>query len=389
MSRTTALSLEEINQKREALALLSKEQLEKMSRDGLREACAGILKVSPKDLKATLIEKILEFTEPLRLEKIAAYQLLKEEISTYSLNDSEIEQIVKNTSPEIAARLIQDIMLNSYTVKSRVKTVLPKIIKFVAGLQDEKYTEEFSKLIRSFNSEDSKTIRREYTQQVAEFNKNQMIVDFDTVINWAEKQLVDRRDWKSVSAALSITSGRRMVEIHSTGSFEVTTKPNDLPEFPHARGYLDFSGQAKERQNMTTKESKESYIIPILVDPILWITAYNWLCGEGKCGITPTEVNKNISANITRKDSIGLKKLFNPNKITKTVKRRVNGVSTEVEVEVGDYKTCRDFYAAVFRKDFRTIEVNYSEAVMLCRLLGHGESDLSTQHSYAKLSIQF
>lgn len=389
MSRKQSLNEVEILARQQELAKLSKEQLNKMSRDRLRELCSGVLEHSNKDLKATLVDKIYNWTEPVRLEKIAAYQLLKEELSTYSIDDKEIETIVSNTSPEVAARLLQDIMQNKYTQITRVKTILPKIIKYVTGLKDSVYADEFAKVIRTLNNEDSKQIKKDYSEKVAGFNKNQLCVNFESVITWARQELLSKRDWRKVSASLSITSGRRMVEIHSTGKFKITEDSSDLPIFEHTKGYLDFSGQAKERQNMTTKESKESYIIPILVEHSIWMEAYNWLVKEGKCNLTEVEVNKNISANIARNDAIGLKKLFNPDKITKTVKRQKNGESIEVEVEIGDYKMCRDFYAGVFRRDFKTIDVNYSEAVMLGRLLGHGENDLSTQHSYAKLSVKF
>lgn len=378
MARKVSLTESEILSRRYELALLDKEQLNKLSRDRLRELCSGCLDYKSNAKKNELVEKIWVWTEPVRLEKLAAITLIKQELSesNAALSPEEIKSIVKNLSPKEAAKVVRSRLLRElYTQSTITKTYTPRIIKYVNSLEDvpEDYKNIFEISLKRENKEDNKAVNDEYKlSTVPKYSSDRRLVNFSWVIDWANEQLISRRNWKLVTLALTLTSGRRPVEIHCTGSFEVTETPNGrIPDYPIIKGWVKFTGQAKEKENMTTKEAKGTYTIPLLVESGLWIESYNWLVEQGKTGITKDKLNKNYSKEISKTVS----QYLAPHNILK-------------------WYDCRDFYAGCFRTMHSTLigqgskpHLKMGEEVVLSELLGHGAKDISTQHSYGKMAV--
>ena len=163
MARKTALTESEIIARRHELSLLDKEQLNKLSRDRLRELCSGCLDYKSNDKKEVLLNKITEWTEPIRVEKLAAFTLIKNELkeSNASINPEQIKHIVTNVSPKAAAQVVRSRLLNQmYSDSTITKTYTPRIIKFVNSLSDisEEYKKAFEISLKYENKEDNKTV---------------------------------------------------------------------------------------------------------------------------------------------------------------------------------------------------------------------------------------
>jgi hypothetical protein len=376
MARKISLTPVQIEAKRNELSKLNKEQLNKMSRDRLREACSGCLDTKNTDKKEVLVNKILEWTEPLRLEQLAAFKIVAEQLGESSLNMDEVGRVIQIASPEVAANLIQEMMLlRKYTVTTRVKTYQPRLVKHVKANQTPEYAAEFAKVLYSLNREENIQIKREYEKELDVKAIDKEIIYYKEVIDWATKTLVEKNNWKHVSIALSITSGRRMIEIHNCGEFTIGEKPAFLPNFEHVKGWLSFEGQAKEKG----KTPVGRYDIPCLVDVDLWLSAYQYLVDNQKTGkdengvpiISREKVNKNYSV-----------------ELSKTIKMTVYTKGIIM------YKHARDFYAAVMRGDLSLAiskqdmkAIRLTEDILLQKVLGHGL--VKEQHSYTKIGIVF
>jgi hypothetical protein len=89
--------------------------------------------------------------------------------------------------------------------------------------------------------------------------------------------------WKEVSYALAIATGRRMAEIHSTATFEVTGDHT-----------LYFTGQAKTK-GVTASKTTEGFEIPTLVSAELCAKGLQWLDDNEKRVSTPKDVHKRYS----------------------------------------------------------------------------------------------
>ncbi len=380
MPRKHTLTVEEIIKRREELASLDLEQLRKLSRDGLRERCAGCLDITSKDKKEDLVQKIWAWTEPIRLEKLAAVEAIKKELnkSHASISEDDIKEIVQKVNPKAAAQVLKDRMdLQLYSPTTIVKTFTPRIIKLVNSMEnlDDDYKKAFAIALRYENKEDTKKINTTYKQEtVISYANERRIINFDWAIDWALEQLIQRRNWKLVTLALTLTSGRRPVEIHCTGQFEITDQPNPyIPNYPIIKGWLSFSGQAKEKEDMKYKEAVGTYVIPTLVDSELWMEGYKWLVEKEKIGISKDKLNKTYAGEVSPVVKVELSK---------------NGLNK--------WYDCRDFYGAAFRSCHAQMEAQnsiehkrISSDAVISRLMGHSPKDIATQQSYAKLAIEF
>lgn len=85
--------------------------------------------------------------------------------------------------------------------------------------------------------------------------------------------------WRLVSVALALATGRRQAELHCTAEFE-------------QRGEYElwFTGQAKTKE--TGKHKADGYTIPTLIPAHLCVKALEWLKAKGKRVDTPKQVNK-------------------------------------------------------------------------------------------------
>jgi hypothetical protein len=128
-------------------------------------------------------------------------------------------------------------------------------------------------------------------------------IEVTRLLQWADDVLTrlrpdetNRKLWRPVSVALALATGRRQVEIHSTGSFEFV---DDY--------HVKFSGQAKTRgKAFEAYEENPSYIIPTLLKAELVVKGHEWLKThsgmfydlEEKGERATVMVNKNVNQNV-------------------------------------------------------------------------------------------
>lgn len=380
MSRKVQLTASEIINRRNELASLDKEQLNKISRDVLRQYCSGCLDYNSKDKKADLVDKIYNWCESVRLERVAALQAVKDNLTDEigKVDTNFIQELVTTLNPVEAAKQLRIRMLaRQYEKSTIVKTVQPEAIKFVNSLIDitDDYKQAFEIALRKENKADNKDVNDDYRNEtVPGYSEDRTIINFNEVLEWATTQLIEKKNWKLVTLALTLTSGRRPVEIHCTGEFVETVEPNHkLPNYSITQSWLSFTGQAKEKADMTTKEAKGTYTIPLLVDAKLWLEGYQYLVRNGKTGIEKKKLNGSYSG-----------------EVGDSVKIRL------VKFGITKWYGCRDFYAASYRyaqsqlesqNDIKALKIG--QEIVLSEILGHGEKDITSQQSYGKYSIIF
>ena len=121
-------------------------------------------------------------------------------------------------------------------------------------------------------------------------------LDITKMLEWANDVLTkldpidgNRKLWRPVSVALAIATGRRQVEIHSTGEFR---RVDDY--------HVEFTGQAKARgKAFLAYEENPSYVIPTLLKAELVVKGHEWLKAmSGKYYPTEKQVNDNVNRDV-------------------------------------------------------------------------------------------
>ncbi len=153
-------------------------------------------------------------------------------------------------------------------------------------------------------------------------------------------------DWKKVSIALAIATGRRMAEIHLTSSqFEYVDKTT-----------CNFTGQLKVKGDAFEYfEKNPAYPIPVLVNAQLVCDAHEWLKRNSK-----TVEDTRVAANRYTKDL---------SEVMKLLKNRFG-----IEHDFFTYKGLRTIYAQVCSQVFNNNDPD--NTLYLARILGHGRGEL-------------
>ena len=153
-------------------------------------------------------------------------------------------------------------------------------------------------------------------------------------------------DWKKVSIALAIATGRRMAEIHLTSSSFEYINPTSC----NFTGQLKVKGDAEEYF-----EKNPSYPIPTLIDAKLVCSAHEWLKKNSK-----TVEDTRVAANRYTKDL---------SDAMKVLKNRFH-----IEHDFFTYKGLRTIYAQVCSQVFNGNDPD--NTLYLARILGHGRGEL-------------
>jgi hypothetical protein len=404
---------EEIEAMKDKLSSETPDTLNKLGRDELRRYAAYFGDVKSNDKKQLLIDKILAATTEVRLQKQKAVLELQTKVyevinATDTISSEWLESVTKLMDAKAAAtivnqklRAIDPLTRNMvYSSSTIVKTQLPDIKKLISSLKDEEYSKNFSQQLSTLTRDLLKDVNSTYKNEtLASYASDKTIVDFNEVIKWCETQLVTLKSWKLVTLALTLTSGRRPIEIHSLGKFQaIEHQPVNIVstetrgnkkvvveryfDYEIIKGWLSFEGQAKEKKDMKYKESVGVYNIPLLVNTSLWLAGYNYLVSEGKTGFnddgTPIVDAKKLNGTYAKyiSDVIKLANLTS-------------------KLGISKWYDCRDFYAASFKDyhsklqqsndEYRTMDVSK----LVARLLGHNPDDVTTQLSYNKIVVKF
>lgn len=154
------------------------------------------------------------------------------------------------------------------------------------------------------------------------------------------------KDWKRVSIALAIATGRRLAEVH-----QLSTKLEYVDQH-----HVEFTGQLKVKGDAAKYfEQNPSYTIPVLVDADLVVKGHQWLKDSDKVVDSPEAVNRRYSGDIS--DAM------------KTLKARLG-----VEHKFFTYKGLRTIYAQACNQIFNNGDSD--NILFLAEILGHGRGEL-------------
>lgn len=186
------------------------------------------------------------------------YQRLRE-IASKGNNLQEMKEAINGVVAAIAKSEQREFEFS--TVKARrldikkimqlmVATEIPLLKETMQVLLDYFYTQ-----LLSFQREDSIQLSKSYKNQVKARNTEKTPVKIGSLVADCRQTLEQLSmgkspHWTKVSIAAALGLGRRMVEIHSLGHFEVTAKYT-----------MHFSGQAKTRD---AEGAKTEFTIPTL-----------------------------------------------------------------------------------------------------------------------------
>ena len=165
------------------------------------------------------------------------------------------------------------------TVKSRRNQIKDALYQFVAReipllkeTMDVLVNYFYSQLL-SFQKEDSIELSKNYRKAVKGKNRDKTPISIERLVNDCRQTLQDLVEgkephWTSVSIAFALGTGRRMVEVHALGEFEVTGEYQ-----------LHFSGQAKTRG---ADGASDEYDIPTLFPTKQLLAALEYLEQKGR-----------------------------------------------------------------------------------------------------------
>ncbi|WP_414579293.1 protelomerase family protein [Anabaena sp. CCY 9402-a] len=154
------------------------------------------------------------------------------------------------------------------------------------------------------------------------------------------------RDWKRVSIAMVIATGRRLAEVHQSSTiFELVDSH-----------HVAFKGQLKVKGDAAKYfEDNPSYEIPVLVGADLVVVGHQWLKDNGKVVDSPEGVNRRYSGDIS--DAV------------KVLKGRLG-----IEHKFFTYKGLRTIYAQSCNAIFNNSDPD--NTLFLAKILGHGRGEL-------------
>ena len=222
------------------------------------------------------------------------YQRLRD-IAIKSQNLDEMKLKINSLVAAVAASEQKEYKFS--TVKSR-RTDLKEYIDNKTSLENPLLkdtvsiaSDYFYTNLLAFQKEDSLELNRQYKKRIKAKNRGEKIRV--KIANLVENclQTLDQLDdeekpkWTKVSIALSLGTGRRMVEIHSLASFEYLD-----------RYKLHFSGQAKTRDS---EDAKDSYDIATIFPAKLMVMGLEYL---GECDRRlPADVQKGDRKAVNKK----------------------------------------------------------------------------------------
>ena len=222
------------------------------------------------------LKKNEEYQIPINEIATKTYNRLREIAQTHS-NLTDMKEAINPIVASVARAEMREYEFS--TVKSRRNQIKDALYQLVASeiplLKEtmEVLVNYFYSQLLSFQKEDSIQLSKTYRKSVKGKNRDKAPISIEQLVNDCRNTLDELRagkepHWTSVSIAFALGTGRRMVEVHALGEFEVTGEYQ-----------LHFSGQAKTRG---ADGAKEEYEIPTLFPASQLIAALEYLEQEGR-----------------------------------------------------------------------------------------------------------
>lgn len=387
--------------KREQIAKYTKEELEDLTLKGLQKLASGVIPNAARTRKAQLIEEILAATKAERTVAALIPDTPLEAVEVNSAIARDYEEVISEDFSEFATSLYREFRalvqarwkadgtwdeaihgdisslayrviwwLNSkegkeadgglaFTTKLRYRTHIVNI--FSEMVESEKgavYFKQLSSCLEMFKRQIKIQIADITAQkkglqerQLAKRKKQKAQISFAPLHAYATAVLekidtLKSSDWKRVSVALAIVTGRRMAELHHVDTrFEYVDQ-----------SHVKFTGQMKIKGSAADYfEKLPSYEIPVLADAELVTKGHEWLKGNGKVVDSAKAVNRRYSGDLS--DYLKLLKS-----------------KWGIDHELFKYKALRAIYAQVCNHIFNG--GNPDNILYLAQILGHGRDSL-------------
>lgn len=387
--------------KREQIAKYRREELEDLTLKGLQKLASGVIPNATRMRKQQLIDELLGATKaertvaalipdiPLEAVEVNAarrkefhdevnedlaiwvgnlYQEFRALVQSRWKSDGTWDEAIHGDIAGLAYRAIS--YLNeragkqedgglSFTTKLRYRTHICNLFtEFAEAERGTVYFTQLESCLEMFKRQikiqiADLTLQKKGLQErrVAQRKKEKEVISFKPLHEFATGVLsnidnLTSRDWKRVSVALAIATGRRLAEIHQTSTkFEYVDK-----------WHVEFTGQLKVKGDAAEYfEQNPSYTIPVLVDAQWVVKAHQWLKDNDKVVSNSKAVNKRYSGDISD--------------FVKILKQRLN-----IEHNFFTYKGLRSIYALVCNQVFNEGDVDNN--LYLASILGHGRGEL-------------
>ncbi|MGF1674874.1 MAG: protelomerase family protein [Rivularia sp. (in: cyanobacteria)] len=395
------LNAEEQVKRREKLAKYSEQDLKDMTAVGLKRLANGIIPGYAKMKKTQLINELQIICKP---EKVIAELIPNTPLESIELNRQVTKEFQKNVSENLGEwteqfykqfrSLVQsgfnkdgiwndsihsDIAAYAYrvirfldereghqndgklafTTKLRYRTFICNLlISFVESEKDTVYSNQLKScleiLLRQIKIQINDLTQQKkglQERQLAKRKKAKETISFKPLHDFAVKVLssldsLNPSQWKRVSIALAIATGRRLAEIHQEKTnFEYVDKQ-----------HVNFTGQLKVKGDAEEYFIKNpSYQIPVLVNAELVVKGHQWLKDNKKVVDDSRAVNRRYSGDISQAMK-GLK------------------ISLNINHDFFTYKGLRTIYAQTCNQIFNNN--NTDNALYLAEILGHGRGEL-------------
>ncbi|MGF1677496.1 MAG: protelomerase family protein [Rivularia sp. (in: cyanobacteria)] len=395
------LNAEEQVKRREKLAKYSEQDLKDMTAVGLKRLASGIIPGYAKMKKPQLIQELQIVCKP---ERIVAELIPDTPLDAINLNRKiakEFEVNVNQTLTEwtenfykqfrnlVQSGFCEDGTWNSsihsdiaayayrvirfleqreghqnngglaFTTKLRYRTFICNLLaEFVENERNTVYFQQLEsclkmlfKQIQIQISDLTQQKKGLQERQLAKRKKTKETVSFKPLHDFAVKVLsnldsLNPSQWKRVSIALAISTGRRLAEIHQENTkFEYVDKK-----------HVNFTGQLKVKGDAEEYFIKNpSYEIPVLVDAELVVKGHQWLKDNKKVVHDSKAVNRRYSGDISQAMK-GLK------------------ANLDINHDFFTYKGLRTIYAQTCNQVFNNNDTD--NALYLAEILGHGRGEL-------------
>lgn len=395
------LNAEEQVKRREKIAKYSEQDLKDMTVAGLKRLASGIIPSYAKMRKVQLIKELLTVSKP---EKIIAKLIPDTPLEAIETNTVTTKEFAKNVNEDLAEwtqklyqefralvqsrwrkdgtwddaihgdiaglayRVIrfldereghQDNGGLAFTTKLRYRTFICNLLtELVESEKDAVYFKQLKScleiLLRQIKIQINDLTQQKkglQERQLAKRKKSKENISFKPLHDFAVKTLsnLDKlsfRQWKRISIALAIATGRRLAEIHQESTkFEYVDK-----------SHVNFTGQLKVKGDAEEYFAKyPSYQIPVLIDASLVCKAHQWLKDNNKVVDNSKAVNRRYSGDISQAMK-GLK------------------ANLDINHDFFTYKGLRTIYSQVCNKVFNNDDSD--NTLYLAEILGHGRGEL-------------
>lgn len=233
-----------------------------------------------------IVEGLNEFEIGSRLQSTA--KLLVAKLDTYKATKNlQSSKTIANYRGMIFDYMRNDFFIHVSDIEHRSK--LQKHFETFKTLAIKLHED----LKKEIVDDDKKNLLARRDKDVDDF----LYADISNLLTWANDTLTNlnsetsKMKWRDVSIALAIVTGRRQVEIHGNGSFELTDSPYEVL----------FTGQAKTKEGGLAREYFEqnpSYKIPTLVKSELVVKGQKFLADKGRTNLEAKKVNDNLNGEI-------------------------------------------------------------------------------------------